>query len=200
MTSTYFTNARHDVVAMIPERPFERVLEVGGGDFPTLITVARPKGAEAWGVDVRPTDAPIDRFVQGSITDPDVAAKLPDEGFDLVLANDVIEHVADTDAFLDTLASKLRPGGLLALSVPNARQVRLAYSLLVRGRFPRTDAGLFDRTHLRWFCRRDVEEMVARTGLKQVDHRVKGRLVPRFAQKLPGAELLGLHNIFIFTK
>jgi SAM-dependent methyltransferase len=200
MSSTYFTNARHDVVEMLPQRRFRRVLEIGGGDFPTLLSVTQTNDAEAWGVDVRATTATLDHFVQGSITDPAVEGELPNDGFDLILANDVIEHVVDTEAFLTVLRRKLAPDGIVALSVPNARQVRLAYSLLVKGRFPRTDAGLFDRTHLRWFCRRDVEEMVDRAGLRKIDHRTKGRLVPRFAQKLPGADLVGLHNIFILTK
>jgi 2-polyprenyl-6-hydroxyphenyl methylase/3-demethylubiquinone-9 3-methyltransferase len=39
--------------------------------------------------------------------------------FDLVLALEIIEHVADRDLFLETLASLVAPGGLLILSTLN---------------------------------------------------------------------------------
>src|SRR5690606_38157213 len=39
--------------------------------------------------------------------------------FDLVTCLEVVEHVADVDAFLAGLAGALAPGGLLILSTPN---------------------------------------------------------------------------------
>lgn len=196
----YYANPRHDVLATLPERSFERILEIGGGDFPTLLHVSEKSQAETWGVDIRPTEAPLDRFLLGSITDPSVRSELPDGGFDLIIANDVIEHVADTETFLRTLRELLVVDGIIAMSVPNARQVRLAFNLLVLGTFPRSDAGLFDRTHLRWFCRKDVEQAARDAGLKVISHRGTGRLVPSALARTGIAELLSLQNLFILGK
>ena len=40
--------------------------------------------------------------------------------FDLITAMEVIEHVADPKAFVDSIARRLAPGGLAILSTPNA--------------------------------------------------------------------------------
>lgn len=46
-------------------------------------------------------------------------AELGLSGFDLVTSMEVIEHVADKQAFLAALAGALAPGGLMVLSTPN---------------------------------------------------------------------------------
>jgi len=57
-----------------------------------------------------------DRLVCGGVAD------LPPEldRFDCVIANHVIEHVYDPQGFVGSLLARLRPGGLLLLSTPDA--------------------------------------------------------------------------------
>lgn len=56
-----------------------------------------------------------------------VAAEDLDGKYDLVTSMEVIEHVADPQAFVDALVARLAPGGLLILSTPN----RTAWSKLL---------------------------------------------------------------------
>jgi 2-polyprenyl-6-hydroxyphenyl methylase/3-demethylubiquinone-9 3-methyltransferase len=51
--------------------------------------------------------------------------------FDLITALEVIEHVANRDSFLISLASLLRPGGLAILSTPN--RTAASWAVLIAG-------------------------------------------------------------------
>lgn len=52
-------------------------------------------------------------------------------GFDLVTCLEVVEHVADRDAFFASLAALLAPGGLAILSTPN--RTALSWTVLIGG-------------------------------------------------------------------
>ena len=59
------------------------------------------------------------------------AEDLATEGrvFDMVVASEVIEHVADRDAFAEALAALVRPGGLLVLTTIN--RTRRSYAMAI---------------------------------------------------------------------
>ena len=87
--------------------------------------------------------------------------------FDLVTAMEVIEHVADPQAFIVSLAARLAPGGLLLLSTPN----RTGWSKLLTitlaeglGRIPR---GTHD--YEKFIDPEAMRGLLARTGLEVID-------------------------------
>ncbi len=94
--------------------------------------------------------------------EPDVALPLPDNGFDLVLCAETIEHVRDVQLLLSECRRVLRPGGRLALTTPaHSRLVGLA--VLVRGferRFPPLSP------HLRFFSRASLRELLDELGFE----------------------------------
>ncbi len=99
-----------------------RILDVGCGGGLMSEPMAR-LGAQVVGVDASPGNIAAARLhaqshsvvVDYRLGDPtDVLA--PDERFDVVLALEVVEHVSDVPAFVDTVASGVAPGGLLFAS------------------------------------------------------------------------------------
>jgi SAM-dependent methyltransferase len=166
----YFTAARLDLLGMLPPGGGLRLLEIGAGDGATL-RAAKALGLASYavGVDlIEPAPAPpgtpdVDRFLSGNFEAMEL--DLPLEHFDAVLCADVLEHLVDPWKAVATLARHLRPGGLFLSSIPNVRNHRALRAIVLQGDFRYADAGLLDRSHLRFFCRRNIREMFEGAGL-----------------------------------
>jgi methionine biosynthesis protein MetW len=136
-----------------------------------LLALLRPRAGHLAGLELSATAARAaaavgDQVVQGALED----AELPfaADGFDLVVLADVLEHLADPAAALRRAAGWCRPGGAILVSVPNVAHwsARLA---LARGRWPQEDSGTFDSSHLRWFTRASLADLLASAGLVDVE-------------------------------
>lgn len=176
--SGYFMNARADVVAELV-RPLGRVLDVGCGAGNVGPGLRAAGATHLTGVEFVPSAAEaararFDTVLTGTIEDALGQLEGP---FDTILCLDVLEHLVDPAAVLAGLRGLAARGGHLKVSVPNARQISLVYDLLVRGTFGYTDWGHRDRTHLRWFTRRDIVEAVGAAGWRVdgVSHPPLGR-------------------------
>lgn len=113
--------------------------------------------------------------------------------FDTILALDVLEHLRDPWLTFELLAASLRPGGAMILSLPNVNYIGLVAPLVLRGRFDYVDAGVLDRTHLRWFTRHSMIELAAGPGLilERIEPAIPGRL-----KRTINAVTLGLFERF----
>jgi 2-polyprenyl-3-methyl-5-hydroxy-6-metoxy-1,4-benzoquinol methylase len=170
----YYANARADIIDGLP-RPLGRVLDVGCGEGNVGVTARRAGAERVVGVEVFPDAAAraaevLDRVVTAPIEG--ALDELADERFDTVLCLDVLEHLADPGAVLRRLTGVAAAGARLMVSVPNARHLSLVWDLLVHGTFGYTDWGHRDRTHLRWFTRRDIVALVDAAGwaVRRVGH------------------------------
>jgi len=150
--------------------PGGRVLDVGcasGG----LLALLRTRAGHLAGLEVSASAAQAassiaDHVVQGALADPE----LPFEAgsFDLVVLADVLEHLPDPAAGLARAKDWCRPGGAVLVSVPNVAHWQARVTLL-RGRWPQTDSGTFDSSHLRWFTRDALGALLAGAGLREVE-------------------------------
>ena len=84
--------------------------------------------------------------------------------FDTILLYDVLEHLLDPWELLRRLHGLAATGARVQVSVPNARHWTLLRDLAVRGTFGYTEAEHRDVTHLRWFTRRDLVQLLESTG------------------------------------
>jgi SAM-dependent methyltransferase len=88
--------------------------------------------------------------------------------FDCIVYGDVLEHLRDPWALLKRHAAALAGHGVVLISMPNAEHWSFAEQLL-RGTWDYEPAGLFDRTHLRWFTAEMTARALAAAGLVPLD-------------------------------
>ncbi len=158
-------NSSHTIVLeLVPVGKPLRILDVGCGPG-WVAAELRRRGHHVTGVDVVADEAIAERTDRFFVAD--VEGGLPEEvgdGYDVVIAADVIEHVRNPDELLADLAGRMDPAGTILASVPNFGHW---YPRLrtVAGLFDYDQRGILDRTHVRFFTRRSFRRALANTGL-----------------------------------
>jgi 2-polyprenyl-3-methyl-5-hydroxy-6-metoxy-1,4-benzoquinol methylase len=89
-----------------------------------------------------------------------------EQTFDLIFFGDVLEHLVDPWSTLAQARAMLTPGGRIVASIPNVSHVTTLASLIFQQRWPYRDRGLHDRTHLRYFTRKNLVELYQSAGLQ----------------------------------
>jgi 2-polyprenyl-3-methyl-5-hydroxy-6-metoxy-1,4-benzoquinol methylase len=173
-------------------RSGERVLDVGCGEGRFAAELVRA-GARVVGIDV--AEEPLRRArareeqLDLRIVDGDGPWELEDASFDVVWAGEVIEHVADTAAWLSEVRRVLRSGGSLLVSTPAHEPLALMRLALSRGAFAAHFDPLAD--HLRFYSRETLTRLLGGFGLQEI--RVRSAAGPPGARRLLLAHAIRAH-------
>ena len=135
------------------------------------------------GVDVVPEYAERARRYCDEALGIDIEDFIAGLGADLWVFGDTLEHLRDPWRVLASIRRVLPASGSVVVCVPNTQHWSVQARLNC-GLFRYEDAGLLDRTHLRWFTRVTLLEM-----LRDAGYRVDAG-IPRAVQE-PGVPLLG---------
>ena len=175
---SYYDFVNNNLVAAMDPIAGRSVLEIGCASG-ALGEVMKRRGASCYvGVEAVPevaerARARLDRVYVGDAEKMVITE--PPRSFDYVVFGDVLEHLADPWTTLRRCATFLKPEGLVVASIPNINHASIFHGLL-SGRFEYTDAGLLDRTHLRFFTLSEIGLLLERAGLACVN--VTGCVVP----------------------
>ncbi len=185
----YFTNVRYDIIDMIPKKP-NKVLEIGCGSGATLIAAKQLNKAEfTVGVDIVDKSIPgIDSHIVGDIEN--IIIPFEEKYFDVIICADVLEHLVDPWAVVHAILKFLKDGGLLIASIPNVREIEVLWKIAIKGDFAYSSQGILDRSHLRFFCKKNIFNLFFKNNLKVVN------LKRRRNSKLKAALDYGTFGIF----
>lgn len=107
------------------------------------------------------------KLVQADLDTDEWVRALGNERFGAILACDVLEHLRDPRQVVQTLGRLLQPSGCLVISIPNVAYAGVVAGLR-SGEFDYADKGLLDRTHVHFFTRVSLEQMLMDCGLVPV--------------------------------
>lgn len=138
-----------------------------------MAAVLRSMGCRVWGIELDPGAASVasdvcEEVIVDDLERIDFSAYFSPQQFDVVLMLDILEHLRDPADLLRKLAPYVRPTGWGVISLPNVAHLSLRLALL-EGQFRYRDAGLLDRTHLRFFDRRGVDRLLEEAGWSSFD-------------------------------
>lgn len=148
----YHSRDRMELKPLLP-KDVKRVLEIGCGEGNFSINLN--EGIEYWGVEPvleasKIASKRLFRVIHGTWNDAKI--HLPDNYFDLIVCNDVIEHMEDHELFLEEIKNKMcMDNSYIIGSIPNVRYIKNLIKLLIQKDWKYEESGILDKTHLRFF-------------------------------------------------
>ena len=202
-TAAYYQELRHDLLQLVPDGPANRVLDAGAASGNLLLAIKQAgKASEVTGVDLfflpnsNQQHPLVDRFIIANLEAEQL--DLPEDYFDVLICGDVLEHLADPWRTLAYLTRFLKPGGTAIVSLPNVREIKTVAKIVLLGDFRYAPSGVLDKTHLRFFCKKNILALVASAALQ------RARVLPSFAlhpslrrQRLLNTLTLGIFQQFL---
>jgi len=164
----YHSGTRDEMLKYIPDGT-RATLDVGCGFGGFSAMVKERFNAETWAVEMDKQAAQeaakrLDKVINSDVTQS--IDELPDNYFDCIIFNDVLEHLVDPYSVLVGMKRKLTGKGVIVASIPNVRYYRNLVNFALKGNWDYQDAGTLDKTHLRFFTYKSILKMFEQLGFE----------------------------------
>ena len=168
----YATNVRSDILQFIDiAKQGLKLLDVGCSCGGNLMTIRQSNPfADLYGIEYNEKMAQV-ASCYGHVQVFDVE-KLECEDwynkFDYIICGDVLEHLHNPWGTLTKLGKCLNNNGKIIISLPNINHISIIAQIL-SGVWNYEDAGILDKTHLRFFTLKTAIAMVEKAGLSPLE-------------------------------
>lgn len=191
MISSYYCESRPEMLSLLPASA-KIILDVGCGagmfsktlreNFSDLYIVGIEPNRDACNLARQHLDKVYNATFDHSIDFGNLK-------FDAIFFNDVLEHMVNPEEALNLARSLLNDGGVVISSIPNIRYCKVLYELIICKEFTYKDAGVLDKTHLRFFTESSIKNLYARSGFEVLQHKginkTKNRMIKMLASLAP---------------
>ena len=188
-----YSGHRPDIIAAISHPNIASVLDVGCGEGGIGLQLkAELPDVQVYGVEGDPSllaraEKTLDTCWAADLDDPECFDPLRDKKFDVIIFADVLEHLKSPEKVLANALSLLDRKGQIIICLPNVRHWSTFYHLFIKGIWPANDRGIFDKTHLHFFTRRNILDLIRDAGLKVVQEKRNVRLIEPWSwTNIPG--------------
>jgi methionine biosynthesis protein MetW len=159
------------------------------------------KGYPVTGVDISDNSLELVRQKGIKAVKANLQEKLPfeDNELDIVIATEVIEHIYDTESFMEEIKRITKPGGSIIITTPNVASLARRFMLFF-GKNPYLDYKLSGTAgHIRYFTFRSMKDFMRQFGLQivsleteavnlsgsgKLNSRFLGRIFPRLGKTI----------------
>lgn len=168
----YYDNIRHEMIKYLP-KDVKKIIDIGCGNGAFALVLREQTKAETWGIEFMDAQAQVaaqklDTVFSGPCEN--FIDELPDNYFDAIYFNDVLEHLVDPYMVLGKIKKKLAPNGVVISSIPNVRYHNTFVKVIFNKDWKYEDYGVMDRTHLRFFTGKSIKAMYEDLGYTVQTH------------------------------
>jgi 2-polyprenyl-3-methyl-5-hydroxy-6-metoxy-1,4-benzoquinol methylase len=170
---SYFSNSRPEIQKIVPIDKVN-ILDVGCGEgnFGYALKQKNPickvTGIEPDEKSAKIAETKIDT-VYNTFFDSSISDLLESKKFDLICFNDVLEHLAVPEKALEICKKHLDREGLIIASVPNILHYQEFINIIKYRDFKYEEAGIMDKTHLRFFTKKSFIRLFEESGYKVLE-------------------------------
>ena len=121
----------------IADYPQIKILDIGCADGSFARLLKDKGGHDVYGIDIsqRAVDKALKSGIKAIQCDVEQGIDFPDKFFNIVIASEIIEHLYDTDYFLQEIKRITKKNSYLLLSTPNLDSLKNRFRLLF-GKYP----------------------------------------------------------------
>ena len=164
--NNYFARDRNEMLNFLP-KSFRNVIEIGcgQGEFGKLVKSIYEinyTGIESNVNAAKIANNYIDRVIIGDATK--LIKILPDHNYDLLICNDIIEHLESPENLIKEIRVKMKPDSWIVCSIPNFRVLGNLLHVLFLKDFEYCEWGIRDKTHLRFYTRKSIIRFFRENG------------------------------------
>lgn len=183
MYNPSYTTKRNDIISVLPVN-LKKILDVGcstgalGEEIKKIIP-----GCKIWGIEFDKAMGNEALLKLDKVFIDNAESLLKEERisekFDCIIFADILEHLYDPWEVIKKSRKHLNDGGIIIASIPNIRYYKVFVEIFLKGNWPRDQRGIFDKTHLRYFTKKNIDELFNEAGLKIMRVKRNFRLIDR---------------------
>ena len=130
--------------------------------------ILKERGCAVTGIEIdeesaKTAEAYCERVIVGDIETIDYNKQLSNEKFDVALFGDILEHLKNPKTILLKVKDFLKEKGYIVISIPNIAHWSTRLDLLC-GKFDYQELGILDDTHLRFFTKSSIINLLESCG------------------------------------
>lgn len=171
-SKVYYENYRPEMQEFFPENA-KTLLDVGCGEGAMASQIKEKYGIEAWGIEFmkeegKKAEKKLNKIIIDTVEN--AIDELPDDYFDVIYFNDVLEHLPNPNLVLTKIKQKLTKDGIIISSIPNVRYHSVFKQYFFKKDWKYEKAGVMDFTHLRFFTSKSIRRMYENAGYEIMKH------------------------------